>query len=71
MSKGRALMPSLFDEEVTATYAGLRAAIDQDDYLIDADAQARYLLVGELVHRADFRDGDRRIRDGSARRWPT
>jgi glycerol-3-phosphate dehydrogenase len=48
VSKGRALMPSLFDEEVTATYAGLRAAIDRDDYLIDVDAQARYVLVGGI-----------------------
>jgi glycerol-3-phosphate dehydrogenase len=48
VSKGRALMPSLFDEEVTATYAGLRAAIDRDDYLIEVDAQARYLLVGGI-----------------------
>ena len=37
VSKGRALMPALFDEEITATYAGLRAAIDHDDYLIDID----------------------------------
>ena len=28
LSKGRALMPSLFDEEITATYAGLRAATE-------------------------------------------
>jgi glycerol-3-phosphate dehydrogenase len=48
VSKGRALMPSLFDEEITATYAGLRAAIDQNDYLIDIDAEARYLLVGGI-----------------------
>jgi glycerol-3-phosphate dehydrogenase len=48
VSKGRALMPSLFDEEITATYAGLRAAIDRDDYLIDVDAQARYALVGGI-----------------------
>ena len=32
-------MPTLFDEEITATYAGLRAAIDHDDYLIDVDAR--------------------------------
>ncbi|MFG1933995.1 NAD(P)/FAD-dependent oxidoreductase [Mycobacterium sp. NPDC048908] len=48
VSKGRALMPSLFDEEITATYAGLRAAIDRDDYLIDLDARARYVLVGGI-----------------------
>ena len=41
-------MPSLFDEEITATYAGLRAAIDRDDYLIDVDARARYVLVGGI-----------------------
>jgi len=47
-TKGRALMPSLFDEEITATYAGLRAAIDHDDYLIDVDAAQRYVLVGGI-----------------------
>jgi glycerol-3-phosphate dehydrogenase len=48
VSKGRALMPALFDDEITATYAGLRAAIDRDDYLIDVDSQARYVLVGGI-----------------------
>lgn len=48
VSKGRALMPSLFDEEITAGYAGLRAATDHDDYLIDVDVQQRYLLVGGI-----------------------
>ena len=48
LSKGRALMPSLFEDEITATYAGLRAAIDRDDYLIDLDADARYGLVGGI-----------------------
>ncbi len=48
VSKGRALMPALFDDEITASYAGLRAAIDRDDYLIDVDSQARYVLVGGI-----------------------
>ncbi|ANI40881.1 NAD(P)/FAD-dependent oxidoreductase [Mycolicibacterium vaccae] len=48
VSKGRALMPSLFDEEVTASYAGLRAATEHDDYLIDLDAAQRYVLVGGI-----------------------
>jgi len=48
LGKGRALMPSLFEDEITATYAGLRAAIDRDDYLIDLDADARYVLVGGI-----------------------
>jgi glycerol-3-phosphate dehydrogenase len=39
LAKGRALMPTLFDEEITATYAGLRAAVDE--------AQ-RYVLVGGI-----------------------
>ncbi len=48
VTKGRALMPKLFDEEVTATYAGLRAATDHDDYLIESDPAQRYLLVGGI-----------------------
>ena len=48
LEKGRKLMPSLLGEEVTATYAGLRAAIDHGDYLIEADAAQRYLLVGGI-----------------------
>ena len=48
LDKGERLMPVLLDEEVTATYAGLRAAADRDDYLIEADAGQRYLLVGGI-----------------------
>src|SRR5690606_8706812 len=47
-TKGERLMPSLFAEEVTTAYAGLRAAIDHGDYLIEADAAQRYLLVGGI-----------------------
>ena len=48
LDKGRRLMPDLLDEEVTASYAGLRAAIDHDDYLVEVDAAQRYLLVGGI-----------------------
>jgi glycerol-3-phosphate dehydrogenase len=48
LGKGRALMPTLFDEEVTATYAGLRAATDHDDYLIEVDENQRYVLIGGI-----------------------
>jgi glycerol-3-phosphate dehydrogenase len=48
LSKGKALMPRLFDEEVTAAYAGLRAAIDSGDYLIDVDHDQQYVLVGGI-----------------------
>jgi glycerol-3-phosphate dehydrogenase len=44
--KAESLMPSLLGEEVTATYAGLRAAHDRSDYLIEADAEQRYLVAG-------------------------
>jgi glycerol-3-phosphate dehydrogenase len=48
LSKGEALMPRLLAEEVTASYAGLRAAIDRSDYLIEVDAGRRYVLVGGI-----------------------
>ena len=48
LEKGRTLMPRLLSEEVTATYSGLRAAIDHGDYLIETDAAQRYLLVGGI-----------------------
>ncbi|MEW5810118.1 MAG: NAD(P)/FAD-dependent oxidoreductase [Actinomycetota bacterium] len=47
-TKGKALMPALFDEEITATYAGLRAASNHDDYVIELDPDARYVLVGGI-----------------------
>ncbi|MEU1306492.1 NAD(P)/FAD-dependent oxidoreductase [Streptomyces shenzhenensis] len=48
LSKGERLMPRLLAEEVTASYAGLRAAIDHPDYLIEATSEQRYLLVGGI-----------------------
>ena len=48
LAKGERLMPALLQEEVTASYAGLRAAIDRDDYLIEADAAQRYVLVAGI-----------------------
>ena len=41
-------MPALLDEEVTAGYAGLRAATEHGDYLVDVDAAQRYLLLGGI-----------------------
>ncbi len=48
VGKGRRLMPRLLQEEVTASYAGLRAAIDRGDYLIEVDQEQRYVLVGGI-----------------------
>jgi glycerol-3-phosphate dehydrogenase len=48
LGKGRTLMPELLEEEVTATYAGLRAATEHDDYVVDLAAAQRYLLLGGI-----------------------
>lgn len=48
LDKGGRLMPELLDEEVTATYAGLRAATEHGDYLIEVDPAQRYVLIGGI-----------------------
>jgi glycerol-3-phosphate dehydrogenase len=48
LGKGRALMPELLEEEVTATYTGLRAATEHDDYVVDVDAVQRYVVLGGI-----------------------
>jgi glycerol-3-phosphate dehydrogenase len=48
LDKGRQLCPELVKEEVTAAYAGLRAASDHPDYLIDVDVTQRYVLAGGI-----------------------
>ena len=48
LDKGRHILPRLLDEEVTATYAGLRAATEHTDYQIHVDAEQRYVCVGSI-----------------------
>ncbi|MDO8752901.1 MAG: FAD-dependent oxidoreductase, partial [Anaerolineales bacterium] len=48
MEKGREILPQLLDEEVTATYSGLRAATEHSDYQIEMHAQQKYLCVGGI-----------------------
>lgn len=48
LEKGSRILPALLDEEVTASYAGLRAANNQSDYLIDVDAAQRYVIAGAI-----------------------
>ncbi|MCL3817904.1 NAD(P)/FAD-dependent oxidoreductase [Aeromicrobium wangtongii] len=48
LEKGGRLMPTLLDEEVTASYAGLRAATEHGDYVIELDAEQQYLLLGGI-----------------------
>ncbi|QKV96827.1 NAD(P)/FAD-dependent oxidoreductase [Streptomyces sp. NA02950] len=46
--KGARIMPELLDEEVTAVYAGLRAATGHGDYRIRAHPEQRYVTVGGI-----------------------
>ncbi|TCP48471.1 glycerol-3-phosphate dehydrogenase [Tamaricihabitans halophyticus] len=46
--KGERIMPALLDEEVTASYAGLRAASNLGDYLIEVDDRQRYAVAGGI-----------------------
>ena len=48
LDKGASLMPSLLEEEVTASYAGLRAATGSPDFLIDIDPGQAYVLAGGI-----------------------
>lgn len=46
--KGRVMMSALLQEEVTATYAGLRAATEHSDYQIYLHTDQRYICVGGI-----------------------
>jgi glycerol-3-phosphate dehydrogenase len=46
--QGRRILPELLDEEITAVYAGLRAATEYDDYRITAHPEQAYLTVGGI-----------------------
>ncbi|HLA07228.1 MAG TPA: FAD-dependent oxidoreductase [Anaerolineales bacterium] len=48
LDKGRKILPELVNEEVTATYAGLRAATEHIDYQIKLHADQRYICVGGI-----------------------
>ncbi len=45
---GRRILPDLIDEEVTATYAGLRAATEHSDYQITIHDREHYACVGGI-----------------------
>jgi Predicted dehydrogenase len=48
LAKGATIMPELLTQEVTASYAGLRAATEHSDYVVAADADQRYLCLGGI-----------------------
>jgi len=48
LEKGALIMPDLIGQEVTASYAGLRAATEHSDYVVDIDPDRRYLCLGGI-----------------------
>lgn len=48
LEKGSQILPQLLEEEVTATYSGLRAATEHSDYQIEMDSALRYLCLGGI-----------------------
>jgi L-2-hydroxyglutarate oxidase LhgO len=48
LEKGAKILPELLAEEVTATYAGLRAATEHSDYQIALHADQRYICAGGI-----------------------
>ncbi len=48
LQAGRRILPELVHEEVTAVYAGLRAATEHRDYQIDVHERERYACVGGI-----------------------
>jgi glycerol-3-phosphate dehydrogenase len=48
LASGRRIMPALLAEEVTAVYAGLRAATEHSDYQLLSDEGARYVVLGGI-----------------------
>jgi glycerol-3-phosphate dehydrogenase len=47
-SEGRRIVPELAEHEVTAVYAGLRAATDDPDYRLFTDTGSRYVCAGGI-----------------------
>jgi L-2-hydroxyglutarate oxidase LhgO len=48
LEKGKKILPELLEEEVTATYAGLRAATEHSDFQIALHAEQKYICVGGI-----------------------
>ncbi|HEX5941077.1 MAG TPA: NAD(P)/FAD-dependent oxidoreductase, partial [Anaerolineales bacterium] len=48
LDKGKKILPKLLEEEITATYAGLRAATEHSDFQIALHADQCYLCVGGI-----------------------
>jgi glycerol-3-phosphate dehydrogenase len=48
LAQGRRIMPDLVAEEITATYAGTRAATEHQDYQIRVDGPLRYACVAGI-----------------------
>jgi glycerol-3-phosphate dehydrogenase len=47
-AEGARIVPTLLEHEVTAVYAGLRAATEHDDYQLSVDGEEGYACVGGI-----------------------
>jgi glycerol-3-phosphate dehydrogenase len=48
LAQGRRILPRLLDEEVTSVYAGLRAATEHGDYVIELHTEQHYVCLGGI-----------------------
>jgi len=48
LAKGHRILPALLHEEVTAVYAGLRAATEHSDYQLTSSVEASYVCLGGI-----------------------
>jgi glycerol-3-phosphate dehydrogenase len=48
LTKAQRIMPALLQEQVTATYAGLRAATEHSDYQLSASSELGYICLGGI-----------------------
>ena len=48
LAAGARIVPSLMEQEVTATYVGLRAATEHRDYQLEAHPEQRYVCAGGI-----------------------
>ena len=48
MAEGEAMLPALAGQTITASFAALRPATEHRDYVLKADAEARWITVGGI-----------------------
>ena len=69
LAQGRRILPALVEEEVTAVYAGLRAATEHQDYVIELHLEQRYVCLGGI--RSTGLTASMAIAEEAFHGWPT